>query len=82
MNDTVYRVDFSRTAEIWLQKNGYYTSLQSLPVTVLMQLQKQDLLEVEIAPGETAIFSVIRKTVKLSVAGQVTIKILLDHPVR
>lgn len=82
MKHTLFRAELSKAAGIWSQKNGYWSALQSLPEAVLTELQHDDLLEVEAVSGECAFFSVIRKTVKLSVGGEIIVTIMLDHPAR
>lgn len=82
MTDILYKAELSKAAEIWAQKNGYWAALQALPATALQNLQQRDFLELEMADGKTARFSVLRKTVTVSASGQVAVALFLDHPAR
>lgn len=82
MSKILYSAELTKAAQIWAQKNGFFSALETLPQLVLEKLQNQDLLEVEIASGKTSFFSVLRKTVRIKASGDVLIVLFLDHPAR
>ncbi|WOC16130.1 hypothetical protein [Pseudochrobactrum sp. MP213Fo] len=82
MASIVYKAELSKAAEIWAQKNGYWSVLQALPDMVLANLHCGDFLELESAAGKTTLFSVLRRTVRIAATGEASVVLFLDHPAR
>lgn len=82
MADLVYKVQLSETAEIWAKKHACMAALSALTAEILAVLQNGDLLELEFAEDRSAVFSVLRKTMRVTLQGQATVSLFLDHPAR